>query len=173
MSAPSKQAIAGGIDARLAAYATLAGVALAGAAAAKADLIYSGGVNVNLPSTTAGIYINLVTGVIGTNPASVPGWDINPLGSATLRSQHRSVLDGSMTLNSDGPVPSPGQRTLRVELPSSRERILATRLFQKPSTMALRSASWLRVPSASVRGASAGGAKSESGGNDQPEFFQP
>ena len=85
MPAPSKQAIVGGIDARLAAYATLAGVALAGAAAAKADLIYSGAVNINIPSTTAGIYINLVTGVTGTSPGSVPGCTLTRGAPARLR----------------------------------------------------------------------------------------
>ena len=84
MYLPSKLAIAGGIDARLAAYATLAGVILGGAPAAKATIIYSGPININLPSTISGIYINLVTGVTGTTPASVPGWDINPWGSTSF-----------------------------------------------------------------------------------------
>lgn len=84
MSTPNKLAIAGGIDARLAAYATLAGVVLANAPAAKAVIIWSGPVNINLPSTIAGVYINLVTGAAGTNPASVPGWDLNPWGSTSF-----------------------------------------------------------------------------------------
>ncbi len=84
MSAPSKLAIAGGIDARLAAYATLASVALGGATVAKATIIYSGLVNINLPSTISGIYINLVTHATGTTPDSVPGWDINPWGSTSF-----------------------------------------------------------------------------------------
>jgi hypothetical protein len=84
MSAPSNLVSAGGIEARLVAYATLAGVAFANAPAAKAVIIWSGPVNINLPSTIAGIYINLVTGATGTNPASVPGWDINPWGSTSF-----------------------------------------------------------------------------------------
>ncbi len=76
--------MSGGIDARLAAYATLAGVILGGAPAAKATIIYSGPVNINLPSTTSGIYINLITGATGTTPGSVPGWDINPWGSTSF-----------------------------------------------------------------------------------------
>jgi hypothetical protein len=84
MTTPNKPAITGGIDARLAAYVTLAGVALGGAAAAKADFVYSGVVNINIPSTTAGIYINLVTGATGTDPNSVPGWDLNPWGTNAL-----------------------------------------------------------------------------------------
>ncbi len=66
------------VDSRLAAYATLAGVTLAAPAVAKADIVYSGMVNINVPSTTSGIYINLATGVFGTTPASSPGWDLNP-----------------------------------------------------------------------------------------------
>lgn len=84
MSAANKLVIADGIDARLAAYVTLAGVVLGGAAPAKATLIYSGIVNINIPSTAAGIYINVVTGVFGITPASVPGWDINPWGSTSF-----------------------------------------------------------------------------------------
>ena len=80
MSARSTLASAAGSDARLAAYAALAGVALAAPAAAKADIIWNSTANINIPSTTAGVYINLVTGVTGTNPAAVPGWDINPVG---------------------------------------------------------------------------------------------
>ena len=84
MSTPSKLAISRGIDARLTAYAALAGVILGGAPAAKATIIYSGPININIPSTAAGIYINLVTGVFGTTAASVPGWDISPWGSASF-----------------------------------------------------------------------------------------
>ena len=71
------------VDPRLAAYATLAGVTLAAPAVAKADIVYSGMVNINVPSTTSGIYINLATGVFATSPGSVPGWDLNPWGSTS------------------------------------------------------------------------------------------
>ena len=84
MSASSKVPIGAAIDGRLAAYATLAGIALAAPAAAEAVIIYSGIVNINIPSTTSGIYINLVTGVASTTPAGAPGWDINPWSSTTL-----------------------------------------------------------------------------------------
>jgi len=50
---------------------------------ADAALVYSGLVNLNVPSTTAGIYLNVVTGVSATAPASVPGWDLNPWGSTS------------------------------------------------------------------------------------------
>ncbi len=35
-------------------------------------------VNINVPSTTSGIYINFVTGVFATSPGGAPGWDLNP-----------------------------------------------------------------------------------------------
>lgn len=72
------------VDTRLAACAA---VAAAGAAmtapSAKADIIYSGPVNINVPSTTSGIYINVVTGAFGT-AAGTAGWDINPWSTTTL-----------------------------------------------------------------------------------------
>lgn len=41
-------------------------------------------VSISVPNTTSGVYINLVTGLVGTTPAAVPGWDINPWGSGSL-----------------------------------------------------------------------------------------
>jgi hypothetical protein len=74
------------IDGRLAAYATLAGAALAAPAIPNADatIIYSGVVNINIPSTTSGVYLNLSSGVFATAPASVPGWDVNPWSSSAF-----------------------------------------------------------------------------------------
>jgi hypothetical protein len=37
-----------------------------------------------VPATSAGVYMNLVTGTFGTTPAAVPGWDFNPWGSTNL-----------------------------------------------------------------------------------------
>ncbi|MCS7033186.1 MAG: PEP-CTERM sorting domain-containing protein [Phycisphaerae bacterium] len=50
----------------------------------EAAIVSSGPVNINIPSTTAGVYLNVVTGVFSTNPASAPGWDVNPWSSTTL-----------------------------------------------------------------------------------------
>jgi hypothetical protein len=74
------------IDGRLAAYATLAGAALAAPAIPNADatIISSGTVNIAIPSTSAGVYLNLSSGVFNINPASVPGWDVNPWGSTNF-----------------------------------------------------------------------------------------
>lgn len=41
-------------------------------------------VSILVPATTSGVYINLVTGLVGTSPAAVPGWDINPWGTGSL-----------------------------------------------------------------------------------------
>jgi len=64
-----------------------AGAAAAGAMAAsqasEAAVVWSGVVNINIPSTTAGVYLNAVTGVFGT-AAGTPGWDVNPWSSAGL-----------------------------------------------------------------------------------------
>ena len=73
------------IDGRLAAYATLAGAALAAPAIpnANATIVYNF-VNVKFPSTTAGIYLNLFNGVFATTPGGAPGWDFNPWGSSSF-----------------------------------------------------------------------------------------
>jgi len=80
----------------LPAYATLLGAALAAPVIPGVDaaIIYSGPVNINIPSDTTGIYLNLVTGLFNPNPALVPGWDLNPW--------------GSMSLNFFTPTPNPG-----------------------------------------------------------------
>lgn len=62
-------------------------VASAGALApaqSEAAIVYSGITNINIPSTTAGVYLNLVTGVSATAPAGAPGWDFNAWGAGNL-----------------------------------------------------------------------------------------
>jgi hypothetical protein len=54
------------------------------ATAPMAAIIDSGPVSIAVPQTTAGIYLNLVTGVNNIAPASVPGWDFNPWGNSSL-----------------------------------------------------------------------------------------
>ncbi|QDV92012.1 hypothetical protein RAS2_31230 [Phycisphaerae bacterium RAS2] len=64
-----------------------AGAAAAGAMAAsqasEAAIVWSGVVNINVPSTTAGVYLNVVTGATGATSA-LAGWDINPWSSTSL-----------------------------------------------------------------------------------------
>jgi hypothetical protein len=64
--------------------AACAATGLAAADTADAGVVYSGVVNINIPSTTAGVYLNVVTGVSNAAPASVPGWDLNPWSSTGL-----------------------------------------------------------------------------------------
>jgi len=64
--------------------AAAAGAALVGTAEnAQAAIVHSGAVNVNIPSSFAGIYLNVVTGATGG--ASFAGFDINPYGATYLR----------------------------------------------------------------------------------------
>jgi hypothetical protein len=39
---------------------------------------------ITVPMTTAGIYLNFVTGAVNVSPAAVPGWDLNPFGSTNF-----------------------------------------------------------------------------------------
>ena len=63
--------------------------AMFAAATAHAQVINSGIVNLTIPASTNGLYLNVVTGANnlpppGTGGATVPGWDINPWGSTGL-----------------------------------------------------------------------------------------
>ena len=70
---------------RAAATVALAsGAHLALSTDADAQIIYSGPININIPSTTAGVYLNVVTGVSATTPSGAPGWDLNPWSASNL-----------------------------------------------------------------------------------------
>src|SRR3954471_13542629 len=73
------------VNGRLAAYATLAGAALAAPAIPTADatIVYSGVVNYSVPNNFDGIYINFVTGATGTYSAAVPGANFNAYNGGT------------------------------------------------------------------------------------------
>src|SRR6478672_6712743 len=72
------------VDTRLAACAAAAAGAAIAAPPAEATIIWSGPVNINIPSTTSGVYLNVVTGVFAGTPGGAPGWDLNPWASSTL-----------------------------------------------------------------------------------------
>ncbi len=81
------QALKSRLDRHFVACSAAAAAATVGGAAqqsAEATIIYSGVVNINIPSTTAGVYLNVVTGVNNPSPAAVPGWDVNPWSSTGL-----------------------------------------------------------------------------------------
>ena len=73
------------LDGKLATYATLAGAALAASALAPnadATIIWSGPVSINIPSSTQGVYLNVVTGATTTGGSSgLASWDVNPWSS--------------------------------------------------------------------------------------------
>lgn len=75
---PTNQELTTQLDRRLVGYAVLAAVAVAAPAISKADIIYSGVVNISVPNNFDGVYINFVTGQTGSSGASVPGWNWNP-----------------------------------------------------------------------------------------------
>ena len=67
-----------------------AGLAAAGAAVAadqaSAAIVHSAPVGgVNVPSTFAGVYVNMENGLTGGSQGATPGWDINPYGITYLR----------------------------------------------------------------------------------------
>lgn len=72
------------IDHRLAAYAAVATAALAAPIlpTAEAAVVYSGPVNINIPSNLNGVYLNVVTGANSTS--NITGYDINPYSSTNL-----------------------------------------------------------------------------------------
>lgn len=77
------------IQTRLDRVVALSAVAAAGATVgftqnADAAIVSSGAVNINIPSTTSGVYLNMVTGVSATSPSGSVGWDINPWSSSGL-----------------------------------------------------------------------------------------
>jgi hypothetical protein len=88
------------LNSRLAGYATLAGAALAAPAfapSADANIVYSGVVNINDPSTTAGIYLNIANGVFAVTPGGAPGWNLNPWGSSSFNlwaNNSANAMDG-------------------------------------------------------------------------------
>jgi hypothetical protein len=76
-------------QARLDRVVALTAVAAAGATVgftqnADAAIVSSGPVNINIPSNTDGVYLNVVTGANSSSVAAVPGWDVNPFSSSGL-----------------------------------------------------------------------------------------
>jgi hypothetical protein len=83
------------------AVAAATGAGLVGQAQeAHAQIVYSGPVNIAIPLTTAGVYLNMVTGVNNPSPGLAPGWDINPYGSTSLIWFNPAAPAGGVYLNS-------------------------------------------------------------------------
>lgn len=73
---------------RLAKHFGAAAAAAVVVGSANAAIVWSGAVNIEIASTTNGLYLNVITGATNmpgsTGGATVPGWDINPWSSSTL-----------------------------------------------------------------------------------------
>ncbi|MCC5824273.1 MAG: PEP-CTERM sorting domain-containing protein [Phycisphaerales bacterium] len=71
---------------RLTQHFALAAVATVAVSSANAQIVHSGIVNIEIPATTNGLYLNVVTGAsnlpAGGTGSTVPGWDINPWGAS-------------------------------------------------------------------------------------------
>jgi uncharacterized protein YcnI len=86
-----------------------AGMALA-ASHASAVVVYSGVLNLTVPSTSAGIYLNLINGVFATAPAGAPGWDLNPWGTSSF-----NVWANNAAETSNGVISGAGSSTTLVD----------------------------------------------------------
>lgn len=75
------------LNAHFAACAVVAASAGVMGAAHEADaaIVWSGIVNITIPSNIDGVYMNVLTGQTGTSGGAVSGWDINPYGATTLQ----------------------------------------------------------------------------------------
>jgi hypothetical protein len=77
-----KSALCGRLRGHFAACAAGAVVVMGGASTASAQIVWSGIVNLNVPSTFDGVYLNVVTGQ--TASGSFAGYDVNPYGTTSL-----------------------------------------------------------------------------------------
>lgn len=75
------------LDAHFASAAVLAvGAAFVGAEQrADAYIVWSGILNINIPSNVDGVYLNVITGQSAATGTGAPGWDVNPYGGTNLQ----------------------------------------------------------------------------------------
>ena len=84
------------------AFAGLLGASSLGHAA----IVYSPVLNLAIPVTSPGLYLNIQTGASGTSAASVPGWDINVGGTSSLNFSSPGGYN-FVRLNSASPTAGP------------------------------------------------------------------
>src|ERR1043165_2437875 len=77
----------------------MAAVAALTGAGAEAAIVYSGVVNINIPSTLQGVYLNVVTGTNNSVPGNVPGWDVDPWSSAGFGLFNPAAPTGGVYIN--------------------------------------------------------------------------
>jgi MYXO-CTERM domain-containing protein len=66
------------LSCHFAACAAAAAATVAAPQQADAAIVYSGVMNLNVPATFDGLYLNFVTGATGSSGGSTAGWDIDP-----------------------------------------------------------------------------------------------
>jgi hypothetical protein len=70
---------------------------------AEAAIVFSGPVNITVPLTTAGVYLNVVTGATGvTSTTQPPGWDVNLWSATTLNLFNPAAPTGGVYQGSAG-----------------------------------------------------------------------
>src|SRR5690349_20813070 len=73
--------LASRLNSHIARCAAIAATVSLAPSSTDAAIVWSGVVNVNIPSNVAGVYLNVITGATGSSAGQVPGWTINPWGS--------------------------------------------------------------------------------------------
>jgi hypothetical protein len=93
---PNRVPKSGALGRRLAKHFAALAIPAVLVPAAQAQIVWSGPVNINVPSNIDGVYMNVLTGVTGTSGGAVAGWDINPYtagaGPLGCPSGHRTSL---------------------------------------------------------------------------------
>lgn len=77
------------------------GVAAASAWSASAAVVQRD-INLVVPATTTGLYVNVETGATGPSAGSTLGWDINPYGTSSLSFQLPLTLEVSAMMRAPG-----------------------------------------------------------------------
>ncbi len=96
------------LDGHFVACSAVAAAAAMGGMAqnSEAAIVYSGVVNLTIPASTNGLYINVVNGMINepgnTGGATVPGWDLNLWGSSSLSFFNPSTPSGGVYYTGGG-----------------------------------------------------------------------
>lgn len=72
------------LEHHLAALTTATAGALGATDRADAAIVYSGIVNITIPATASGVYLNIVQGTYSALGASTPGWDVSAFGTTSL-----------------------------------------------------------------------------------------
>ena len=72
----------------------------------QAAIVYSPLLNLAIPVTSPGLYLNIQTGASGTSAAAVPGWDINVGGTSSLNFSSPGGYN-FVRLNSASPTAGP------------------------------------------------------------------